>query len=179
MIKQGSNIKQAYEIYSLIGGGYNKRQVHGYAWSKEGKDGATAIAHKHTGCYIGSIHLAMVNGRWHRISVLPTENVRGNPDHAEDSRIADDNLPTRNTPGMFVQTDTRHPVRLGLDIVKSLNMISTMDSPDVRLFTLRTGGPSPLSFRSEDFLNSEALQERVYKWLESEINFRRIHRGLA
>jgi hypothetical protein len=174
--KQGSNIKQAYEIYSTLVAGYNKRQVHGYSWNKED---AAKIARDRPGCFIGSIHLAKVNGRWHRISVLPTENISGNPDEAQDSRISDDNLPIRNTPGMFIQVDNKSPVRLGLDIEKSINLLATVTGSSVRLFTLRRGGPSPISFKPADLLHSDALQERVYFWLKNEISHRRTNRGLA
>lgn len=166
-------IKQVHEVYSLVGGGYNKRHVHGYAWTKAlAQKLADTLAPRRY--YIGVIHVMKVNGNWHRLAVLPIGDVLGNPDEAEESRIAVGDLPVRATPGMFFQINGREPVRLGLDIEKSINLLASYHkTQSCKLYTLRTGGMLPITFNIGELLASETRQSEIFFWLKHEIEFRK------
>ena len=165
-------IKQAYEVYSLTGGGYNKRHLHGYAWTKaDAKALALEVSPKRY--HIGVVHLVEVNGRWHRVNVHPIDEVIGNVEEAETSRIELDNLPARPIPGIWIQLETFQPQRLGLNIEKAIDLIALKsEQRTCRLYTLRTGGLLPVTFKIADFLKSSKLQEQIFFWLKHEIEYR-------
>lgn len=164
-------IKQGYEVYSLTQGGYNKRHMHGYAWSKSA---AHAIGKATKGHFVvGAIHLIEINGRWHRIAVLPTE-IEGDPEQAEVSRIELNDIPTKFIPSMFVQVKSAKSVRLALNLERAINTIALISKKETcKLYTLRTGGKLPLSFTVASLHDDEATQERVFGWLRHEIEFRK------
>lgn len=166
-------VRQAYEVYSLVGGGYAKRHVHGYAWTH---DDAETIATRVTPrrAYTGIIHVVQINGNWHRISVLPIPDVKGNIEHAAPSRIELGNLPTRVIPGMFAQIGERDPIRLGLDIESNVNTIAEQPKAEsCKLYTTRMGGELPLVFNVAELHSSEVRQAAVFAWLQAEINYRK------
>lgn len=165
-------IKQAFEVYSLIGGGYNKRHLHGYGWTRAD---ANAIADRcNSRTHIGVVHLIQINDRWHRVNVMPVEEVKGNPEYAVLSRIGDDNPPPKLTPAIFMQIDQKRPKRLGLNIDKAISfMAENPMNSTIRLSTLRMGGSLPITFTVWELHENETVQERVWNWLKTEINFRK------
>lgn len=166
------NIKQAYEVYSLVGGGYNKRHLHGYAWTK---DAAQQIADnvRPRRYHIGVVHLIEVNSRWHRIHVIPVDSLAGRVEDAEDSRLMVSDLPERFVPSINYQIDDGQARRLGLDFEKAIDTLAAHDKEcKCKLYTLRTGGRLPITFRIRDLLLSEHTQMLVAEWLSHEIQFR-------
>lgn len=166
-------IKQAYEVYSLIGGGYNKRQVHGYAWTKEGADivgGRSTDARYH----VGSVHLAKVNNQWHRINVFPVEFVYGDETGAKTSHVGV-NPDARRTPAMFVVAeDGQQPFRLTHDLEKAINIIAGVRSEAMlKLYTYRVGGAAPLNFTRTQLMEDPKIQEKIVRWLNYEIEARK------
>jgi hypothetical protein len=165
-------ILQAYEIYSLVGGGYNRRHLHGYAWTKDEAQ-FIADALRPRRYHIGAVHLIELHGRWHRINVIPVEEVAGSLEAAQDSRLVAQDIPPRHIPGINYQIEESAPRRLGLDFEKAINTLAECD-PDskCKLYTFRTGGKLPMSFRVRDLLLSEHTQMQVAEWLNHEIQFR-------
>lgn len=166
-------IKQAYEIYSLVGGGYNKRHLHGYAWTK---DAAQTLANTVSPrrYHIGAVHVIEVNGRWHRIHVIPVEGLIGDFEAALDSRLVEGDIPNRLVPSISFQIDALEPRRLGLDFERAIDtMAGYAHECTCKLYTLRTGGLMPLTFKVRDLLLSEHTQQKVAEWLQYEIEFRK------
>jgi hypothetical protein len=165
-------IKQGFEVYTLTGGGYNKRHVHGYAWTKDEAHAIGKATKNHF--YVGAVHLIKINGRWHRISVLPIE-INGDSSTAPISRIELNDLPIRFTPAIFVQLRGAKPLKLALDLEKAINTIAELPrtKEPCKLYTLRTGGNLPLSFTVKDLHHDEATQQKVFAWLKHEIDFRK------
>lgn len=166
-------IMQAYEVFSLVGGGYAKRQIHGHAWTREKAQeiADTVMPRRYE---IGPIHLIRVEDRWHRIAVLPVPAVLGDLADAQISRIAKGDIPVRATPGMFFVVGDRAAVRLGLNIEKNIDRIASYAGTETcKLYTLRIGGRLPLLFKGEELRNVEARQEEIFNWLHHEIEFRK------
>lgn len=165
-------IKQAYEVYTIPSGfGYSKRHVHGYGWTKEE---ANTIGRTLGQRYqVGGIHVIEVDGRWHRIAVLPIDIV-GNHGDAPISRIERGDIPYRFIPAMFLQVESGKPVRLPRDLEKAIDLIAVTvpATKDCKLFTVRKGGSLPVPFKGGDLFNKEATQQAIYEWLKVEIEFR-------
>ena len=165
-------IKQGYEVYTLTGGGYNRRHVHGYAWSKGDANDIGRATKNHF--YVGAVHLIEINGRWHRVTVLPID-IPGDHSKAPVSRIELNDLPRKFTPAIFVQVKEAKPINLSLSLEKAINTIAALPRTKdaCKLYTLRTGGNLPLSFTVKDLYHDEATQEKVVAWLKHEIEFRK------
>lgn len=171
------NIKTAYEVYSLIGGGYNKRHLHGYAWTKEDAEAVAATVSPRR-YYVGAIHVVEINGSWHRINVTPIEGLIGDVSKAQTSRLLSGETVPRSIPSINFQIDDAPPRRLGLDFEYAIDMMASYsENSKCRLYTLRTGGKLPMSFRVRDLLMSSHTQQQVSDWLSHEINFRLAVRG--
>jgi hypothetical protein len=148
--------------------------LHGYAWTPEAAEElAKSIPTK---TYISDVHLIEINGQWHRVNVLPATNIFGDLDKAQPSRIETEDIPKRMIPAMFIQRGNDAPKRLSLNLDKALETIaglgSNREGSMFKLFTYRTGGALPEAFLMRDLFNDTKVQERVYRWLESEINAR-------
>lgn len=166
-------IKQAYEVYSLVGGGYGKRHLHGYAWTRLGAQSLAVAAVGQGRYHIGMVHLIKVGSRWHRIHVIPVESIEGDVVEAENSRIIEDENPLRFLPAINFQIDGCPPRRVNLDLEKAIDTLVGHDpDSECRLYTLRTGGKLPLIFKVRELKLSEHTQRRVVEWLNHEINFR-------
>jgi hypothetical protein len=165
-------IKQAFEVYSLVGGGYNKRHLHGYAWTKERAqqigDGVRPRRY-----HIGAIHVIRIGDNWHRVHVLPIEGLDEDSSQAQVSRLAEGELPERMIPSINFQIDDNLPRRVPLDFERAVDAIAghSKDSK-CKLYTLRTGGMLPITFKIRDLVLNEHTQTQVSKWLQHEINFR-------
>lgn len=168
-------IKQAFEVYTLVGGGYNKRLLHGYAWSKGEADivggRSTQSGQRY---HVGSVHLIKLNGQWHRVNVHPVTSVYGDESKAEISRIELNDIPARKIPSILVRCTGNDPVRIPLNLEKAINVIAGIPCRDkLILYTNRNAGPMPLTFTSAQLREDEVVQEKVVKWLIHEIDFRK------
>jgi hypothetical protein len=166
-------IKQAHEVYSLTGSGWTKRQIHGYAWTY---DGAKAIADKveKRVAHIGVVHLIEVNGRLHKINVIPVDKVDGDIEQAEVSRIELNDIPTKTVPAVYVHVQGTRPRRLGNDLERALNFLGMQDRKmRCKLYTLRTRGLTPIEFLLDDLHEDPKVQESVYRWIEHEMEARK------
>lgn len=165
-------IKQAYEVYTIPSGfGYSRRHVHGYGWTK---DEANKIGRSLGVKYqVGGIHVVQVDGRWHRIAVLPVD-IDGDHGQAPISRIARGDIPQRFIPAMFMQVENEKPIRLPRDIEKALDTMAeaAKSTKECKLFTIRRGGLLPVVFKGADLFKDEGVQLAVYEWLSKEIEFR-------
>lgn len=172
MNRQETQIRQAYEVYTIPSGfGYNKRHVHGYGWTK---DEAHAIGRGLGQSYqVGGIHVIQVDGRWHRIAVLPVD-IAGDAGQAPISRIARGDIPKQFIPAMFMQVEAEKPIRLPRDLEKAINTMAeaVRGNQECKLFTIRKGGPLPILFKGKALLNNEAIQLQIFEWLKNEIEFR-------
>lgn len=165
-------IKQAYEVYTIPSGfGYNKRHVHGYGWTKEE---AHAVGRSLGQSYqIGGIHVIQVDGRWHRIAVIPID-IAGDADQAGASRIERGDIPRQFIPAMFMQVEAEKPIRLPRNLEKAIDVMAkaVKGNKECKLFTIRKGGPMPIPFKGQELLKNETVQFQVFAWLRTEIEFR-------
>lgn len=165
-------ILQAYEVYSLVGGGYNKRHLHGYAWTKTDAQTIADTVHPRR-YYIGVVHLIKIGDLWHRVHVVPIDSIAGDVAQAENSRILAADTPKRFIPGINFQIGETPPRRLGLDLETAINTLAEYPKDsECKLYTLRTGGRLPITFRIRDLSLSEHTQKLVVTWLRHEIDFR-------
>lgn len=164
-------VKQAYEVYSLNGGGYNKRLVHGYAWTKEGADFVGSRVG--TRYDVGVVHLIKVNARWHRLNVHPVEGVHGDLQTAETSRIETGDLPERKIPSIHLRVGNREPLRLPLNLEKAIDIVAGVHCTDpFTLYSYRAGGLLPITFFINELRNEEKTQRMIFEWLKTEIEIR-------
>lgn len=169
-------IKQCFEVYSLVGEGYNRRQIHGYGWTRDDADivGKFAVTSSGQRYHVSGIHVIEINGRWHRVNATPISDITGTHEDAPASRIELGDLPKPNIPSIFISNDgTGKPLKVGITIEKAIDLIAGVYcTPPVTLYSPRTGSEPGISFLTRDLREDEATQIRVYNWLKTEIEAR-------
>lgn len=174
MNQQNRTILHAYEVYSLIGGGYSRRQVHGYAWTKADAELIGRNSSGETGRYhVGSVHLIEVNGSWHRVQVNPIDDVVGDPDSAEMSRIVDGSMIERRHPAILFKVPGQKDRRLGLNLEQAIDKMAAVHTlGELKLYTMRSGAKPALYFTAQQLREDAATQQNIVEWLRNEIDVR-------
>lgn len=163
-------IKQAFEVYSVVGRGYNLRDTKGYAWTPEA---ARAIAQRHLNEEVETsiINLIKIGDNWHRVHVIPIADtaIEGDIEIATNSRIESGDFPDEIIPAMYLEMKGRKRMRLPRKIDKALGYIERLPKTmDCRLYTLRRGAPPGPSFYVWELFEKEEVQRLVWDWLNHE-----------